>query len=152
MCPCLIFVIPLLYRSFFSKYYFLNVAGQNLILLDCFQVFNLKDQTNWVSSAQNIGTIKLAQVNWIMMTLMLKVKLLIQLLQASFQLRCGHKYFNYCCKENTLKAQKTEKCFSCTCYQRPRFTVTSLMQWYYIKKSLKESEIAISSNLDRSNL
>ena len=149
MCPCLIFVIPLLYRSFFSKYYFLNVAGQNLILLDCFQVFNLKDQTNWVSSAQNIGTIKLAQVNWIMMTLR---TLLIQLLQTSFQLRCRHKHFNYCCKENTLKAQKTEKCFSCTCYQRPRFTVTSLMQWHYIKKSLKGSEIAISSNLDRSSL
>ena len=55
-------------------------------------------------------------------------------------------------KQKTLKATDTVICFSCTFFHGPRFTVTSLMQRSYLKKSLKESKFAISSNLDRSNL
>ena len=54
-------------------------------------------------------------------------------------------------KKNTLKATKTYV-FRAHFIMNPDSPVTSLMQRHYSKKSLKESEIAVLSDLNKSDL
>ena len=117
-CLCLIFITSLLNGNFFSIYFTIEVAHQNLIWLDCFWFFAEKeeDQTNfWVYSWQNIESNQYVQVNCMTITSSLWP---IQLFQA-FNWIVDTNILILVAKKNTLKARETVKYFSHIFYHGP---------------------------------
>ena len=75
----------------------------------------------------------------------------IQLFQTRFQLHCRHKNFNSCCKEH-LKGNRDRNVFCAHFTMDPDSQLPVWCRETTYKKCLKEYEIEISSDLNRSNL
>ena len=112
----------------------------------------LKDQSKfWCSSRQNIGSNQawsryLHDDNF-------KHVALFNCFKKGFNCIAYMKVLILVSKKNTLKATETVKYFSCTFYHEPRFSSHQFDAATLLKINLlKKFEMAISSNLKRSNL